>query len=156
MNTHGTGGIQLHAFLTSTLNGCKGSTSHQAGLPHRKKYQVPTEYEAGKAMEPFLIIWRKEKSLVPVKNLTTIPKLSKIYPRHLWWHNYFDSNNINISSLDLEFQFPKTSGACIMITMTLSVNASCNTLCKQWNFHKLKIYFMVAIGCSPLQNTSYR
>jgi len=82
MNTHGTAGIQHHAFLTSTLHGCKGSTSHQAGLPHRKKYQAPTEYEAGKAMVSVLILWRKEKSLVPVKNPTTIPKLSKIYPSH--------------------------------------------------------------------------
>jgi hypothetical protein len=79
MNTHGTVGIQLHAFITSKL---KGSNSHQAGLPHRKKYQVPNEYEAAKVMEPVWILWRNEKSLVPVKNPTTIFKLSKIYPSH--------------------------------------------------------------------------
>lgn len=82
MNTHGTVGIQFHAFLTSTLDGCEGSTSHQAGLRHRKKCQVPTEYEAGKAMQPVWILWRKEKSLVPVKISNTIPKLSKMYPSY--------------------------------------------------------------------------
>jgi len=61
MNTYGTVGIQFHAFLTSTLDACKVSTSCQAELPHRKKYQVPTEIEAGKAMEPGWILWRKEK-----------------------------------------------------------------------------------------------
>jgi hypothetical protein len=45
-------------------------------------YQVSTEYEAEKAIEPVWILWRKEKSLVHVKNPNTIPKLSKIYPSH--------------------------------------------------------------------------
>ena len=107
MNTHVTVGIQLHAFLTSTLDGCKGSTSHQAGLPHRKKYQVPTEYEAGKAMKPVWILWRKEKSLVPVKNPITIPKLSKIYPSHYGDIIILTQITYTFHHLTWSFSFPR-------------------------------------------------
>lgn len=95
----------------------------------QKKPHVPTEYEAGKAMGPVWILRRREKSLVPVMNPTTIPKLSKMYPSHYGDINM--SNKItNFSTTDWQLQFPKTSSACIMITMTMSLNASCNTLCE--------------------------
>jgi hypothetical protein len=66
-----TGNISLHPLLTSSaLNGGRYTVSHPCHYSPGKEPKVPIKYEVGWEAESVWTCWRREKSLVPGRNLT--------------------------------------------------------------------------------------
>jgi hypothetical protein len=61
-------------FLTSALDGGEWPASHPGHFTPGERFPVPIGQEGGWASEPVWTLWRKEKSLAPVGNLTLAAK----------------------------------------------------------------------------------
>jgi hypothetical protein len=70
--------VQFHSYLMSALD--KGECSCCFNLG--KEPRLAIRYEAGWAPKPVWKLWRREKSLTPVGNWTTIPWSCNQYSSH--------------------------------------------------------------------------
>jgi hypothetical protein len=67
--------VQCRVFLNSALDGGGWSSARPGLFTQGKQLLVPIGYEAGWAPEPVWTLWRGEKSVAPVGNQNTIPRV---------------------------------------------------------------------------------
>jgi hypothetical protein len=74
----GSGGI-APPFLTSALDGSKGSASRTVRLTLGEEIPVPSGQEAGCSLVPAWMLWRTEKSCPAVIQTRAIPPVARRY-----------------------------------------------------------------------------
>jgi len=66
--------LQLHQFLTSTVDAGLWAVSTPCRFTNGKRALVPIEFEASWAPELVWVFWKTEKLLVPLGDRSTIPQ----------------------------------------------------------------------------------